>query len=140
MVSATAYRFAADALLLLHVSFVVFVVVALILILAGGFSGWLWVRNPWFRVLHLAAISIVVAQSWLGIACPLTIWEMALRRKAGDAVYSGAFIPHWLATLLYYELPGWVFTVIYTLFGLAVLLSWFVVRPRPFTGSQRGPE
>ena len=127
-----AYRLAADALLLLHVLFVVFVVAGLVLILIGGALDWAWVRNRWYRVSHLAAIGIVVLQSWFGRICPLTIWEMALREKAGDASYSGAFIAHWLEAMLYYRAPAWVFATAYTAFGALVVLSWFLVRPRPF--------
>ena len=127
-----AYRVAADLLLLVHTLFVVFVVLGLLLILAGRSLGWSWVRNPWFRLAHLAAIGVVVSQAWLGIVCPLTTWEMALREKAGDALYSGAFVAHWLEELLYYQAPPSVFTVAYTVFAALVVLSWFWVRPRPF--------
>jgi hypothetical protein len=64
--------------------------------------------------------------------CPLTIWEMSLRSKAGEVVYSGAFVANWVAELLYFQAPPWVFVVCYTFFGALVLSSWFVVRPRPF--------
>lgn len=123
---------AADAILLLHVIFVLFVITGLLLIFVGKFRCWRWVRNPWFRVMHLAAITIVVLQSWLGILCPLTTLEMALRERAGEAVYSGAFIAHWLEELLYYRLPPWVFVVCYTIFGVIVAVSWFWIRPRKF--------
>ena len=126
------YRIAADALLALHVAFVLFVVVGLALILFGAWRGWGWVRSPWFRVAHLAAIGVVVLQAWLGRICPLTIWEMALRERAGDATYTGSFIAHWLETLLYYDAPLWVFGLVYTAFGALVVASWVWVRPRPF--------
>jgi len=125
----------ADALLLLHVLVVVFVVAGLVAVYAGGTFAWPWVRNPWFRSLHVAAIGIIVLQSWVGIICPLTTWEMSLRNKAGDTVYSGSFISHWLESLLYYQAPAWVFTVVYTAFGALVTASWFFVRPRSFKGS-----
>jgi hypothetical protein len=124
------YLLAADAVLLLHVSFVVFVVAGLALILAGGLMSWAWVRNWWFRVTHLAAIGVVVLQSWLGVICPLTKLEMALRDRAGDTTYAGGFVSHWLETILYYRAPAWVFAVVYTAFGALVLLSWFWVPPR----------
>ncbi|MEM9533184.1 MAG: DUF2784 domain-containing protein [Pseudomonadota bacterium] len=124
------YRMAADLVLLVHVLFVGFVVFGLGLILLGRWRGWRWVRNPWFRLTHLAAIGVVVIQAWLGIVCPLTVWEMSLRDKAGDAVYTGAFIAHWLESILYYQAPPWVFAVVYTAFGALVVLSWFWVRPR----------
>lgn len=129
----TFYLLAADMMLFAHVLFVAFVVFGLLLILCGKLFSWNWVRNRTFRLAHLLAIGVVVLQSWLGVICPLTTWEMALRAKAGDAVYGGSFISHWLETLLYYNAPAWVFVVCYTLFGLLVLVSWFWVRPNPST-------
>ena len=123
------YLLAADAVLLLHVSFVAFVVVGLVLILAGRVMVWAWVRNWWFRVIHLGAIGVVVLQSWLGVICPLTKLEMYLRGKAGDATYAGSFVSHWFEAILYYRAPAWVFAVCYTAFGAIVVFSWIWVRP-----------
>ena len=124
---------AADAILVTHVLFVIFVVLGLILVFVGKALSWHWVRNPWFRMAHLLGIAVVVLQSWVGVICPLTIWEMDLRSKAGDVVYEGSFITHWLNELLYYDAPAWVFVVCYTFFGGLVLSSWFVVRPHSFS-------
>ena len=126
------YLIAADAILLLHALFVAFVVGGLILVFAGRAAGWSWVRNPWFRVLHVAAIAVVVIQSWLNVICPLTTFEMSLRSRAGAATYAGSFIAHWLETVLYYQAPAWVFMVCYTAFGALVVASWYWVRPRSF--------
>lgn len=125
------YTIAADLLLLVHSAFAVFVVTGLVLVIAGRVAGWGWVRNPWFRLAHLAAIAVVVLQSWAGQVCPLTTWELALRRRAGEATYEGSFIAHWLQHLLYYDAPEWVFILAYTAFGALVLLCWWWVRPRP---------
>lgn len=125
-----AYQLAADAVLLLHALFVAFVVLGQVLILAGAALGWFWVRNPWFRWIHLVAIAVVLVQSWLGILCPLTTLEMELRHRGGDATYTGSFIAHWLEVILYYQAPAWVFVVCYSGFGLLVVASWFWVRPR----------
>ena len=122
----------ADVVLITHVAFVAFVVVGLLLILVGGCLGWGWIRNPWFRALHLAGIGVVVVQAWFGVVCPLTILEMHLREKAGEETYSGTFVAHWLHKLLYYQAPPWVFVVCYTVFGIAVVLSWVKFRPRKF--------
>lgn len=123
------YLLAADAVLLLHVLFVAFVVTGLVLILAGKLLSWAWVRNWWFRVIHLAAIGVVVLQSWLGVICPLTKLEMYLRGKAGDAMYAGSFVAHWLESILYYRAPAWVFAVGYTAFAAIVVWSWVRVPP-----------
>ena len=124
------YLLAADALLALHVLFVAFVICGLVLILVGKIRSWQWVRNFWFRIAHLAASGVVVLQSWFGMICPLTIWENALRARAGDAGYEGTFVSHWLEAVLYYQAPAWVFAVCYTVFGALVVVSWFWVRPR----------
>lgn len=120
----------ADILLVLHASFVVFVVSGLVLIIAGKAFSWAWVRNRWFRIVHLGCIGIVVVQSWFGIICPLTTFEMALRAKGGGAAYEGTFISHWLGEFLYYEAPAWVFLLVYTVFGMLVVFTWFRVPPR----------
>lgn len=130
--SPTLYLLAADAVLFTHVLFVGFVIAGLVLVLIGKPLQWTWIRNPWFRILHLAAIGIVVLQSWFGVICPLTTIEMALRERAGDAVYAGSFVAHWLESILYYRAPAWVFAAVYTAFAALVVLSWFWVRPRPF--------
>ena len=125
------YLVAADATLFIHASFVGFVVFGLILVFVGKLFSWSWVRNRRFRIIHLAAIGIVVLQSWFSVICPLTLWEMELRDRAGDVTYPGSFVAHWLETLLYYRAPEWVFILLYTLFGALVVSSWFWVRPRP---------
>lgn len=119
----------ADALLVFHTLLVAFVILGLVATFIGYFRGWRWVRNVWFRLAHLLVIGVVVLQAWLGVICPLTSWEMALRAKAGQAGYEGSFIQHWLQSILYYSAPDWVFILAYTVFGALVLASWFVVRP-----------
>jgi hypothetical protein len=130
----SAYALAADALLIIHSLLVLFIVGGLALVIIGCAIGWSWVRNPWFRLLHLLAIAVVVLQAWAGRICPLTTWEMALRDEAGQSTYHTSFIAHWLGRLLYYDAPPWVFVVLYSGFGLIVLLTWWWVRPRPFRG------
>lgn len=124
------YQLAADVLLVGHALFVAFVVLGVAALYIGSWLSWAWVRNFWFRLLHLAAISIVVIQSWVGAVCPLTDWEMRLRDVAGGERYEGSFIQHWVQTFLYYEAPAWVFVLCYTVFGGLVVASWFIVPPK----------
>jgi len=121
---------AADAILVSHVLLVAFIVGGLALIYIGKWLSWAWVRNYWFRLLHLAAITVVVLQSWVGVVCPLTIWETEMRELAGGEGYEGSFIQHWLQSILYYEAPAWVFIVAYTVFAGVVVASWFAVPPK----------
>lgn len=132
MDSSMVFLLAADVILLLHVLFVIFVVLGMVLIFIGKVRLWSWVLNPWFRLTHLAAIAVVVVQSWLGLICPFTTIEMTLRSRAGDTVYSGSFIAHWLESILYYQLQPWVFVVCYMAFAAVVVASWFWIRPRGF--------
>ena len=125
------YRLIADLILIMHVAYVAFVILGLALVLIGGVCSWQWVRNPWFRYLHLISIGIVVLQSWLDFTCPLTSLEMYCRAKVGDLTYEGTFIAHWFHQLLYFDAPPWCFTMGYTFFGFIVVGSWFGVRPRP---------
>lgn len=124
------YQLLADIVLAAHVAVVAFVVCGLLLVLAGNFAGWRWVNAIGFRVAHLVAIAFVVAESWLGMVCPLTSLEAWLRTHARQTAYSGGFIEHWLQRLLYYDAPGWAFTAAYSLFGLAVVATWWYFPPR----------
>lgn len=124
------YQLIADGLLVLHLLFIAFVVIGFVLILIGMSKSWLSTRNPWFRCIHLFAIVIVVLQTWLGMVCPLTTWEMYFRAKAGDITYSGSFIEHWLHEIIFFQAEPWVFTLSYSLFGLAVVASWYLYPPQ----------
>ena len=126
------FHLAADAILVLHFAIVLLVVGGLVLIIVGNLFGWRWVNALWFRLLHLAAIAIVVAEAWLGITCPLTTLEMWLRAQSGAGIaanYSESFIGHWLQRLLFYSAPAWVFVLAYTVFGALVVAVWFRFPP-----------
>jgi uncharacterized protein DUF2784 len=116
----------ADAILVLHALFVVFVIGGFALVLAGA-QRWGWVRNRSFRALHLAAIAFVAAEALLGITCPLTAWEDTMRGAGAGR----SFVGRWVARLLYYDFPEWVFAVAYGAFALAVLWAWRAIPPRP---------
>jgi len=133
------YLLAADALLSLHIMFVAFVVLGLLFIFTGAALSWAWIRNPIFRIVHLLAIMVVAVQAWLGVVCPLTVIEMNFRTRAGDVVYNGTFISHWLQELLYYDAPDWIFKVCYTAFGMLVIISWILIRPGPLRKQQPPP-
>ena len=130
------YQLLADLVLATHAALVMFVIGGLAAILVGNFRGWRFVNAWWFRAAHLAAIAVVAAQAWLGITCPLTSLESALRVKAGGAAYETSFIEYWLTRLLYYDAPAWVFTTAYTLFGLAVAAAWWRFPPRSARGGR----
>jgi hypothetical protein len=120
----------ADLIVVFHAAYVSFVVFGLVAILIGAALRWEWVRNFWFRAIHLTMIGIVVLEALFGITCPLTDWEKQLRRKAGEAAYTGEFIGNWAHWLIFYDFPPWVFTLIYIVFGLSVLGAFILAPPR----------
>ncbi len=130
IISPTTAGLLADAILALHVGIVAFVVLGEVAILFGARRGWRWVRNFTLRVAHLALMVFIALQAWMGALCPLTVWEQALRHRAGGDTYSGSFIEHWLSRLIFFEAPWWLFVVAYTGFAALVLLTWLYVPPR----------
>jgi hypothetical protein len=88
-----AYRAAADAILVAHFAFVLFVVLGALLVLR-------WPRLAW---LHVPAVVWAAFLEFSGTICPLTPLEVNLRQQAGEAGYTGGFIDHYLVSLLYPE-------------------------------------
>ena len=115
----------ADLVLIVHFLFVAFVVGGLALIWTGAAFGWQWVKNFWFRVAHIAAIVFVAGEALLGVWCPLTIWEDALRGAHGER----SFIARWIHRVLFYAFPEWVFTTAYVVFALAVAATFWLAPP-----------
>ena len=121
----------ADVVLVVHAAFIAFVVVGLVLIWAGRFRGWEFVRNLWFRAAHVASISVVAVESLAGVTCPLTMWEDQLRLLAGGQQrYAESFIQHWLQPLIFFHLSQSFFTTAYLAFFVAVGLSFWLIPPR----------
>ena len=120
----------ADLLVVVHFAIVLFIVGGLIAVWLGAALGWRWVRNRWFRYLHLAAIGYVALEALAGIACPLTVWEDLLRGGAR----ADSFVGRWVRRLLYYDAPEWVFTVAYVAWALATLATLRLVPPRRRAG------
>lgn len=120
----------ANGVLVVHWLFVLFVVGGEFLILIGWWRGWRWTRNFPFRVCHLAAIVLVVAETWLGLACPLTTLEDVLRGATDAEGADIGFIARWLRGLLFYQAPAWVFAVSYSGFALLVAASFVWYPPR----------
>ena len=108
-----------DVILAAHFLIAAFIVGGLILVWVGAWRKWEWIRNRWFRYLHLAAIAFVQLEALVGIACPLTVWEGQLRGGASGE----SFVARWVRWLLYYEAPEWVFTLAYSAWTAATLAT-----------------
>ncbi|MEO5702373.1 MAG: DUF2784 domain-containing protein [Gammaproteobacteria bacterium] len=124
------YEFLADATILVHTLFILFVVGGQLLILVGWAGNWAWTRNIVFRLVHLAAIGFVIIQTWVGMVCPLTTLENNFRDLAGMQSYEMSFIGHWLTRLVFFSFPSWVFTLIYSAFFLVVVITFFTYPPQ----------
>lgn len=117
------YRLAADAVLLLHAGFILFVVF-------GGLLAWRWPRMAW---IHLPAAVWGAFVELSGAGCPLTALENEFLAKAGLAGYGGGFIEHYLLGAIY---PGGLTRTFQAALGTAVvavnaaIYGWFWYRRR----------
>lgn len=117
------WRMAADALVLVHLGFILFVL----------FGGLLLLRWPRLLWLHLPAVAWGIVVECLHLGCPLTPWENQLRRAAGQAGYEGGFIEHYLIPLIYPagltpQIQLWLGAIV-VLVNLAVY-AWLIWRWR----------
>ena len=103
------YRLGADAVLILHLAFVLFVVLGGLLVLR-------WPKLAWA---HLPAVAWAALVEFSGWICPLTPLENALRHATGDAVYAGDFVEHYIVALLY---PDSLTRGVQVTLGIAVVL------------------
>lgn len=85
------YRLLADGVLIVHLSFVLWVAL-------GALVVW---RVPWSASLHVPAVAWGIYIELSGSVCPLTYWEIGLRQRGGQAGYSGGFIDHYITGCLY---------------------------------------
>jgi len=103
------YRFLADAVLVLHLAFIVFVVLGGLVVL----------RRPGLAWGHLPAVVWAAATEFFGIICPLTPFENRMRALGGDAGYGGGFIEQYLTACIY---PAGLTREVQFLLGALVLI------------------
>mgnify|MGYP003454754432 CR=1 FL=1 len=115
----------ADLVLFIHFCIAGFIAAGFVLIPFGAALDWRWIRRRRLRQLHAGAIVFVALESLAGIACPLTVWEAALR---GGTVGETGFI----GRLLYWDFPPTAFTLLYV--ALALLAAWLWRRVPPQAG------
>ena len=121
------YRLLADAVLLLHLGFILFVVFGALLVVNQRR------RRRWLP-LHLAAAGWGFLVEATGAICPLTWAELYFRRLAGQAGYEGGFVDHYLLPLIY---PAGLTRELQVALGIgvlavnALLYAWIWRRSRP---------
>lgn len=121
----------ADLVVIAHAAFLLAVVTLQLAIVVGWFARWGWVRNFWFRLLHIVGVHLVAAQAVLGLDCPLTTWEWELRYEDAEALALASPMARVASKIVFvlHGCPPWVFIVVYSAFALAVLLTWAFVPP-----------
>jgi hypothetical protein len=129
------YAILADLVVAAHLGYIGVVVFGQLAILIGWPLGWQWIRNPWFRLFHMAMILFVVGEALVEYECPLTTWEIELRREAGQKVIEGeydtGFIGRNLHNLMFIGADlGQQLLWIYYGFGAVVVLTLFFVPPQ----------
>ena len=108
------YRAAADAVLVLHFLFILFVIL-------GGVAVLRWPRLAW---LHVPAALWGVLIEFGGWICPLTPLEKWLRRQGNLGGYEGGFVEHYILPVLY---PQALTRSVQLVLGLlVVLLNLFI--------------
>ncbi|MGL6096165.1 MAG: DUF2784 domain-containing protein [Fimbriiglobus sp.] len=131
------YGHLADAVVFLHVLYVGYVVVGQAVIVAAGTFRTQWGRNPWFRWTHLAAIGYVAFEEFMGLTCPLTIWEQQLRTLAEQPWRADTFMARLAHELLFskdanYRWPPIMFTTVHIAFAVVVAQAFLLYPPRWF--------
>jgi hypothetical protein len=84
-------RLLADAVVLLHLVFIVFALAGGVLVLFRGYIAWL----------HLPAVAWAAYAEFTATICPLTPLENSLRKQAGQEGYDRGFVEHYLIPLIY---------------------------------------
>jgi len=86
------YPFLANLVLIVHLTFVVFV------LLFGALLVW---KRRWIAWFHLPAAAWGITVEFSGWTCPLTLLENWLREQAGETGYRAGFIAEYLLPILY---------------------------------------
>jgi hypothetical protein len=124
------FDIAANVIAVIHIAYFVFVVGGVAAIVVGSLRGVTWVRNPWFRIGHIAAIYVVLIEDVTGIPCPLNVLQWAARVQATGATETTVGVGGVLDYLLYHTISPLTLDVIYGSFGVLVLVLIWVVPPR----------
>ena len=68
-----------EIVLLFHFCIFLFMILSFFLIPLGYYQKWEWVKNKYYRLIHLVLMGIIFIETILGFMCPLTILESFLR-------------------------------------------------------------
>ena len=116
----------ADIVLILHFGFVIFITSGFFIIPIGYRLNWKWIINRKLRLFHFGMMAFVTLETLLGITCPLTVIENTIR----DVNQGSLFVSYWIRQLIYWDVPKFVFLILYNLFLVWTLLLWKLCPPQ----------
>jgi len=122
----------ADIILVIHFVIAAYLTLGLPVIWLGRLANRSFVHNPWFRYSHAGLMAVVLMESLIGVFCPLTLWEGALRGAAGQpgTGQGESFVSHWLGQILFHNYDETTFTIIYVVIFLLIALTLFLIPVR----------
>ena len=100
-----------EIVLLFHFCIFLFMVLSFFLIPLGYYQKWEWVKNKYYRLIHLVVMGIIFIETILGFMCPLTILENFLRND----IEINNIITQIIHQIMYWDLPSYQFIILYLL-------------------------
>ena len=119
----------ANLVAVVHIGYFLFIVLGTLAILCGPRLGWMWVRNLPFRLLHIAAVYVVLIEEVFRIDCPLSVVQWGLRSAGGGGQEATEGLGGILDGLLFRTIPGWALDGLYWSTGVGLLVLLYVVPP-----------
>ena len=114
-----------EIVLLFHFSIFLFMILSFFLIPLGYSQKWEWVKNKYYRLIHLVLMGIIFIETILGFMCPLTILENFLRND----IEINNKITQIIHQIMYWDLPTYQFIILYLLSLLYLIFLWFFFNP-----------
>jgi len=101
----------ADAVLVLHLAYLVYLPV-------GPYLAWRWPHTIW---LHAACLATAIVSITIGFDCPLTSWEQTLRTRGGQRAYRNGFVDHYLTGRVFPHGGAWIVQIA---FAVAIVVGY----------------
>ena len=117
---------AADLVMIAHFLLAAFMTAGFVAIPIGYKFSWSWAQNRRLRICHASAMGFIMAETIVGLTCPLTVLEHSLR---GDSPPQ-PFVSYWIKRILYWDLPHEIFIALYFLCFAWVIFLWKWCPPR----------
>jgi hypothetical protein len=113
------YKIAADITVLIHFSWIVFLIFGAII---GRYINWV-------KILHISGLGFALLIQIAGWYCPLTYIEIWFRNRGDPSgTYKASFIINYVEKIVYIELPG-KFIMLATVIILIISATIYLYKP-----------